>query len=133
MSIKTSTHLTDRTLAVVDERMKPRGKSNTNLSGTINRIADRYGEIMRRTRVEDRFTPAELDALRAVANGWFAEPAATIAGGLALEFEDSMEDGCPDGVDPSELLAKLRALTYAEDVALVDSIERYWRRVGRME
>lgn len=126
MAKRTSTYLTDRTLQIAGD--------GDSLSGALNRIVDRYGEICRRTRVEDRFTPAELDALRSVVNGWLAEPAATIAGGLALELEDAgPEIGDQFGIDRAALLGKLRALTFAEEVALVDAIERYWRKVGEAE
>lgn len=123
MAKRTSTYLTDRTLQVAGD--------GDSLSGSINRIIDRYGEICRRLRVEDRFTSAELDALRAVANGWLAEPAATIAGGLALEVADANPDAFEAfNVDRRALLSKLRDLDYAHEVAMVDSIERYWRKVA---
>ena len=65
-----------------------------------------------------------------VANGWLAEPAATIAGGLAMEFADSLPDGVAEKweIDPTALLAKLRALSYADDLALVAGIEAWWLR-----
>lgn len=123
MAKRTSTYLTDRTLQIAGD--------GASLSGSINRIADRYGEICRRLRVEDRFSSVELDALRSVANGWIAEPAATISGGLALEVADAdPEELEAFGVDRSTLLEKLRALNFAEEVSLLDGIERYWSRVA---
>lgn len=123
MAKRTSTYLTDHTLRIAGD--------GDSLSGALNRIVDRYGEICRRLRVEDQFTPAELDALRAVANGWLADPAATIAGGLALEVADADPEQLEAfDVDRAALLGKLRALDYAHEVALVDAIERYWRKVA---
>lgn len=123
MAKRTSTYLTDRTLQVAGD--------GDSLSGALNRIVDRYGEICRRLRVEDRFSSAELDVLRAVANGWLAEPAATIAGGLALEVADTeSEEFEAFDVDRAALLSKLNDLNFAEEVALVDGIERYWRKVS---
>lgn len=100
------------------------------LSGTINRLADRYYEIVRRSRID--LSPGELDAVRDALNGWLAEPAATIAGGPALEVEDALPDGLAErhGIDGPALVAKLRGLTYAQEVALVDAVEQYWRTVS---
>lgn len=122
MARRTTIYLTDRA-----ETALGRGDS---LSGSINRIADRYHEVVRRSRVD--LLPAELDAVRDALNGWLAEPAATIAGGPALEVEDALQDGLAErhGIDGPELVAKLRALTYPQEVALVDAVERYWRTVS---
>lgn len=123
MSKRVSTYLTDRTLDVV---------AGDGLSGRINRMADRYGEILRRTRIEARFTADEMNALRDVCNGWLAEPAAVIDCGVALELEDSIPDGIGDkwGIEPQMLLNKLAALNYCEEVALVEAIEAYWRGIA---
>lgn len=122
MSKRVSTYLTDRTLAVIGDA--------ASTSGGLNQAVDRYGEIVRRHRaVEKLFTEAELNALRDVCNGWAAEPAATIAGGVALELEDAIPDGVAAkwGIDAGALLAKLRSIAYADEVALVAGIEAYWR------
>lgn len=121
MARRTTIYLSDRTEAVLS--------GGDSLSGTINRIADRYHEILRRSRV--KLTPAELDAVRDALNGWLAEPAATIAGGPALEVEDALADGLAErhGIDGRELVATLRGLTYAQELALVDAVEQYWRSV----
>jgi len=34
------------------------------------------------------------------------------------------------GIDGPALVAKLRALTYPQEVALVDAVEQYWRTVA---
>ena len=119
MAKRTTIYLTDRAEAVL--------AGGDSLSGSINRLADRYYEIMRRSRID--LTPAELDAVRDALNGWLAEPAATIAGGPALEIEDALPDGLTDkwSIDGPALVAKMRALTYAQEVALVDAVEQYWR------
>lgn len=119
MAKRTTIYLTDRAQAVL--------AGGESLSGTINRIADRYYEILRRSRID--LTPAELDAVRDALSGWLAEPAATIAGGPALEVEDALPDGLAEkwGIDGPALVGKLRALTFAQEVALVDATEQYWR------
>lgn len=100
------------------------------LSTSLNRAIDRYREILRRARVD--LTYAERDAVRDALRGWAAEPAAMIAGGPALEVMDAIEDGLAErhGVDGRALIEKLRALTFEQEVALVDSVERYWRSVS---
>jgi hypothetical protein len=127
MSKRTSAYLSDRTVDILDAAMGDTGS----LSGEINKSIDRYNEVIRRHRnVEDRFTEAEKNALRDVANGWLAEPAATIAGGLALELSDSLPDGVVEKweIDAQALIAKLETLSYADELALVVSIESWWNR-----
>lgn len=127
MAKRTSTYLTDRTVDILDAAMGDVGS----LSGEINKSIDRYNEVIRRHRgVESQFTEAELNALRDVANGWLAEPAAMIAGGLALELSDSLPDGISEkwGIDAPTLIGKLNALSYADELALVAGIEAWWLR-----
>lgn len=121
MSRRATVYIADRAEAVL---------GGDNLSGAINRVADRYYELVRRSRID--LAPAELDAVRDALNGWLAEPAATIAGGPALEVEDALPDGLAEryGIDGPALVARLRALTYAQEVALVDAAEQYWRTVA---
>jgi hypothetical protein len=123
MSKRVSVYLSDRTCETL---------AGGGMSTRINRMADRYAEMLRRMRIDQRFTAAELDALRAVARDWAAEPAAALAGGLALELEDAIPDGigAEFGVDVQELLGKLRGLAFAEEVALAESLEAYWRGVS---
>jgi hypothetical protein len=122
MARKSTIYLTDRAEAVLG--------GGESLSGSINRIADRYYEIVRRSRID--LPPAELNAVRDALNGWLAEPAATIAGGPALEVEDALPDGLAErhGINGPALVAKLRGLTYAQEIALVDAVEQYWRSVA---
>lgn len=118
MPKRVSTYLTDRSLEIAG--------AGDSLSGGINRSLDRYGEILRRARIDERFTPAEMDCIRDVCTGWLAEPAATIAGGIGLELLDSIPDGIGEkwGVDVRALAARVDALPFADQIALVESIER---------
>ncbi len=119
MARRTTIYLTDRAESVL--------AGGESLSGAVNRVADRYYEIVRRARIN--LSPAEIDAIRDALNGWLAEPAATIAGGPALEVEDALADGLAErhGIDGPALVDKLIKLTFAQEVALVDLIERWWR------
>jgi hypothetical protein len=96
------------------------------LSTRIAVVADRHAELCRRARITRLFTTPELDAIRDATRSWLPEPAATIFGGVALELEDAADDGLGEkwGIDLPALLAKVRALGLAEQVALVDWIER---------
>lgn len=122
MARRTTIYLTDRAEAVLS--------GGESLSGSINRVADRYYEVVRRSRID--LSPAELNAVRDALSGWLAEPAATISGGPALEVEDALADGLAErhGIDGPVLVAKLRGLTYAQEVSLVDSVEQHWRSVA---
>lgn len=124
MARRTTIYLTDRAEAVL--------AGGESLSGSINRIADRYYEVVRRSRID--LSPAELGAVRDAMNGWLAEPAATIAGGPALEVEDALADGLAErhGIDGRALVEKLRGLTYAQELALVDAVEQHWRSAGQI-
>lgn len=127
MAKRTSTYLSDRTVDILAAAMG----DVRSLSGEINKDIDRYHEVIRRHRgVEAQFSEAELNALRDVCNGWIAEPAATISGGLAMELEDSLPDGVAGKweIDAPALLAKLRAMPYADELALVAGIEAWWLR-----
>lgn len=46
-----------------------------------------------------------------------------------MELEDSLPDGIGEkwGVDAPALVARLRALPYADELALVAGIEAWWR------
>ena len=127
MAKRTSTYLSDRTVAILAAAMGDGGS----LSGEINKFIDRYNEVIRRHRgVFEQFSEAEMTALRDICNGWIAEPAATLAGSMALRVADSLPDGIAVkwGIDAPALLAKLRALPYADELALVAGIEAWWLR-----
>lgn len=98
-------------------------------SGRLGAVCDRYSEICRRTRVAQRFSEAELNAIRDCCNGSWFEPAQLIDGAVLANFEDSLVDGLAEkwGIDPDETAGKLRALGFADQVALVEEIERFWR------
>lgn len=98
-------------------------------SRRVNVIGDRYAEILRRERIEKQFSEAEWNALRDMLNGTLSEPAELIRGSLQMGWEDSVEDGLAEkwDVDPQVLADKLGALTYVQEVAVVEAVERWWR------
>jgi hypothetical protein len=99
-------------------------------SGRVNQVLDRYAEILRRERSEQLFGEAEWSALRDMLNGVISEPAGMIRGSLAMGWEDSLEDGIAEkwDVDPTAMLAKLRALTFVQEVAVIEAVAVWWRQ-----
>lgn len=94
-------------------------------SHRLAQIGDRYLEILRRTPLPP-ISPPEMDAIRDACLSWLPEPAAMIRGGIALEVEDALLDGLAAKwhIDGAALLATLRGLSYAQEVRLVEEIER---------
>lgn len=105
------------------------GASPYSISGRLAVIGDRYTEIIRRQRVEAKFDEAELNAFRDCCNGTLFEPAQLIDGAILANFVDSEVDGLYRKweIDGRATVAKLQALTYTEQVALVEAIEQWWR------
>ncbi|WP_220816075.1 hypothetical protein [Pseudomonas paralcaligenes] len=101
-------------------------------SKRVNVIGDRYTEILRRERVEKLFSEAEWNALRDMLKGTISEPAEVIRGSLQMGWEDSLEDGIHEkwDVDPKAMQTKLAALTYVQEVAVVEAVERWWREAA---
>lgn len=122
MSKRTTIHRSAR----LDEAI---GASPASVSGRLSTLADRYLEILRRTRVARRFSEAELNALRDCCNGTWFEPAQLIDGAILANLEDSEIDGLYEkwAIDGAALAAKLRELSFADQVALVEEIEQWWR------
>ena len=103
------------------------------LSSRLAVIADRYTEILRRARIDTRFSEAEFNAIYDCCNGTWFEPAQLIVNAVLANFDDSLIDGLAEKweIDAGEVIAKLRALTYADQVALVEKIEQFWRGVEK--
>lgn len=116
MPKRTSTYLTDKTLELIGDA--------ESLSGRLNQAADRYAEILRRHRPDRLFSAEELALLKKVCQGWAADPAATIAGGILLELDDAPAAELPTDVDIPALRARLAALSFAAEVALIEFIQR---------
>lgn len=101
-------------------------------SRRLGDIADRFGEIMRRARIRHRFSEAELMALRDCCNGTWFQPSGLIDGAVLANFEDSLIDGLAEKweIEAGACAEKLRAMTFADQVALVEDIEAFWRGVA---
>lgn len=94
----------------------------------IQQHLGRYLEALRRARAELRpqLSGPELALLCDVCNGTLFEPHAIPL--LYAEIEDSLSDGYAAKweVDGPGLVAKLRGLSYIQQAAIVDAVERWW-------
>lgn len=98
-------------------------------SKRVNVIGDRYAEILRRERVEKMFSEAEWNALRDMLNGTLNEPASLIAGSLAQGWDDALQDGIAEkwGVDDFEMTRRLAGLSFPQQIAVIEAVEKWWR------
>lgn len=126
MSKRTTIYLNPPLAAALEDV----GEGST--SGRLGAICDRYAEIKRRARIAQRFSEGEISAFRDCCNGTLFEPAQLVDGAVLANFEDSLIDGLAEkwDIDPVETVAKLRSLTYPDQVALVEDIEAFWRSVA---
>lgn len=124
--------MTKRTSIYLNPPLEEALKGADSTSGRLGQICDRYTETNRRARIAQRFSEAELNAFRDCCNGTIFGPAQLIDGAVLANFEDSLQDGIAGkwGIDAPTTIAKLRELTYPDQVALVEDIEAFWRRVA---
>ena len=120
MSRKSSVYISDRSEQVLGD--------SASLSGRINAVIDRYGEIIRRAqRVALReFSADELAIIKTVCTGMATGQmsAAELIGSISAEVEDgSLPGGDIEGQSVSALLDKLTALSPAEELALIEWLE----------
>ena len=96
------------------------------LGAIAGRELERYAFGLTSARREMRglFTPKELCFLADMANGTLWEPFSISL--IGEEAADAMPELGPKWAVGSELLSKLRGLTYGQKAALVDAIERFW-------
>jgi hypothetical protein len=117
---------------IVSEINRREGERST----IINTSLDRYFAILSRARrslaqiISDDEMALILDAINGIVH------VDTISVQLVYaEIEDSLADGLAEkwSIDGPALVEKLRGLTYAENMALVDAGERWWKRVSDSE
>lgn len=106
--------------------------SGINISRRINEIGDRYIEIIKRTEIEKKFTEAELNLICDANNG-HVEFGASMIGEIWQGIDDSMildETHIKWNVDRESFLEKLKGLTFAEEIAVIEYYEQFWRKVS---
>ena len=125
------------TLAHVEARQaNPQDEQSTDRSATIAKSLDRYFYAIAAARrdLRERFSAGEQGLLLDVANGClFASPCAINF--IEHEVAAALIDGAAERwhVDGPALVKKLKALSYCEKLALVDSVERWLNRAARGE
>jgi len=105
-------------------------------SMAINRALDRYFEILRveQRRLTEWLSESEMGLILDVLNGsLFSEPFSIQL--VDHEIADALQEGYAEKweIDGPQLVQKLIALTYAQKVALVDAVERWWNRAAAGE
>ena len=108
------------------------GLAQRGQSARLGDIADRFAEITRRARIAQRFSEADLMALRDCCNGTWFQPAKLIDGAVLANFTDSGPDGLYEkwSIDSAAVVEKLQGLSFPDQVALVEDIETFWRGVA---
>ncbi len=125
------------TLAHVEARQARSGEEQSyDRSSIIAKSLDRYFYALAAARrgLRERFSAGEQGLLLDVANGaLFASPCAI--GFLEHEVAAALVDGAAEKwhVDGPALMKKLKELSYAEKLALIDAAERWWNRAARGE
>lgn len=133
LSITIPTH----TLAHVEARQARSGEEQSyDRSATIAKSLDRYFYAIAAARrgLRSRVSKSELGLILDVANGTlFGSPCAINY--LEHEVAAALIDGAAERwhVDGAALMKKLKALSYAEKLAIVDAAERWLNRTGRGE
>ncbi|WP_406850122.1 hypothetical protein [Chromobacterium phragmitis] len=98
------------------------------LSERVNSIGDRYSVAMADllSQVLPRLDDANRRQIRVACTGWAShgQPAETLIGGIAAEVADAADGGDLDGEDVRDTLAKLDALSPAQELALIEWVER---------
>lgn len=124
--------MTKRTSLYLNPPIEAALKNADSISGRIGEICARYAETNRRARISQRFSEAELNALRDGCNGTIFVPAQLIDGAVLANFEESLMDGIAEKweINAPATIAKLRALTYPDQIALIEDIETFWRGVA---
>lgn len=131
---KLSITLSPDAITGIDARLDREGG---NRSGVISRDLNRYYETLRRARAVLRgtFPQPEINLIADSLNGTMNAEASLLYMTWA-GVQDSIE---MDGLDKkwevngAALINRLKNLTFAENAALVDAVERWWNRVGRGE
>jgi hypothetical protein len=126
---RTSIMLYSRAEAFINAR------SEDNFSSALNQSIERYEEILKQARVKllEIFTEKEMALIIDVLNGTlFSEPISIhmvygeVGDGINMDALDQKWE-----VDGKALVEKVRNLDYAEKVALVDAVERWWNSTGQ--
>ncbi len=112
-----SVYLTEESIKFLESRSE-------SLSGAINQTVDRYDQTLKYVELP-KFTEAEIAALIQATQGVLYQPAEMIAG-LWQGIQDDLIDDLSGEIDAADrkLIAKLKTLTYPQEVALLERLEQ---------
>lgn len=101
------------------------------VSAAAKRDLERYYEVLQRDLASITLTEGEAMLILDVCNGTFWS--GWSAPLLWADIEDALEDGYAEkwDVDGPALVARLRALTPGQSMAVVDAVERWWSLENR--
>ena len=131
---KLALYVSDDLRAVLEPRgLEPGGGEG--LASCVARAVDRYAAICERSLPS--FSDEEWRLILDAMNGcWVSGAATTIRGVIKLQIYDAIKLDKLDEkwrVDAPILLEVVDALSFAQEVAIVDACERWWLRVSRGE
>jgi len=131
---KTSMWLDPATEGIISARNRRHGER----SETIRILLGWYDEMVRRARPE--LADKEWNAIRDAMNGtWLLAEVGSLgmlASGLPLELHDACrltDLGRKWEIDGPSLVKRLAAMPFAERVAVIDDVVRFWASVGDPE
>ena len=112
-----SVYLTNKSLGFLENRCD-------SLSGGINQTIDRYAHVIKNVELP-QFTESEINTMLNAIHGTIYQPAEMIAG-LWHGIQDDMIDGLTGEIDEIDkaLVEKLKKLSYAQEVALLEKLEQ---------
>jgi len=104
--------------------------SQENFSKRLANVCERYSEIMRIEYPGKLFSLTEKEFMKEYFSDIILRPASTIHSiAKDIEYTDYL---CQKfEVDKNKLLDKLKRLSYAQTVSLIEHIEEYWDSVNR--
>ena len=129
MAQKSSVYLADESLAVL--RATARDGEDFSLSGRINSIVQRYGEVVARECPE--FSLGEWCAICDANNGTILDDMPSTTAFMWANVADSEGIGEKWGIDAEKLVAKMRKLGYAQTVAVAEVVQRFWSDCTRFD
>lgn len=123
-----------RVSVYVPDRLLPILGEGDSMSCRLAAVVDRYSVVVDQHTPE--LTRSEWCMILDACNGWatWSEAGETLMGGIALEVHDAFVVSMTAdkwGMSQEQAIAlveRLRGLTAAETIAVVERIERFWRR-----
>lgn len=133
MARKLSIYLGDQALKVIEKTavIHHNGERELSVSGRINSICTRYGELI--SRHMPAFTLAEWCAVCDANNGSILDDFPSTVSLLWANVADSEGIGHKWEIDPAKLIKKMRGLDFAESMAVAEVVQRFWADCSQLD